>query len=237
MNWVGKVALGALAAVVISEILFPSNGEFHNSGDISWQLKAPALLRKTAATFPPDCVNKLTYFRITGRILIEMKVSSFEAIVRALNEAEVRFIVVGGIAVAAHGYLRQTKDVDLVIDLFPENITAALEALEKLGYFPRIPVTPQQFADRSTRLRWIEEKHMLVLNLYSDAHFQTPIDVFVVEPFPFAGEYSAALIENVAEGVPVRIVSLNTLLQMRKEAGRPHGLIDIEQLGLLGKAS
>ncbi len=166
-----------------------------------------------------------------------MKVPSFEAIVRALNEAEVRFIVVGGIAVAAHGYLRQTKDVDLVIDLLPENITSALEALEKLGYFPRIPVTPLQFADARTRERWIAEKHMLVLNLYSDVHYHTPIDVFVIEPFPFAGEYEAALVQDVAEGVPVRIVSLSTLLQMKKEAGRPHDLIDIEQLGLLEDVS
>jgi hypothetical protein len=46
-----------------------------------------------------------------------MKLSSFEAIVGALNEAGVRYLVVGGIAVNAHGYLRVTNDVDIVIRL------------------------------------------------------------------------------------------------------------------------
>jgi len=49
-----------------------------------------------------------------------MKLASFEAIVHALNGAEVRFIVVGGIAVIAHGYGRTTRDVDLVIQLKPD---------------------------------------------------------------------------------------------------------------------
>lgn len=164
-----------------------------------------------------------------------MKLASFESIVQVLNDAQVRFIVVGGIAVAAHGYLRHTKDVDLVIDLLSENITSAMHALEKLGYFPRVPVTPEQFGDGPTRAKWIEEKHMLVLNLFSDLHWQTPIDVFVFEPFPFAGEYQRASLEEVAPGISARIVSLKTLLQMKKEAGRPHDLIDIEQLRLRGE--
>jgi hypothetical protein len=47
-----------------------------------------------------------------------MKLSSFEAIVQALNGAQVRFIVVGGLAVNAHGYIRVTNDVGIVIRLY-----------------------------------------------------------------------------------------------------------------------
>lgn len=46
-----------------------------------------------------------------------MKLTSCEAIFRALNEAGVRYLLVGGLAVNAHGYLRFTKDVDLTIDI------------------------------------------------------------------------------------------------------------------------
>lgn len=38
-----------------------------------------------------------------------MKLASFEAIVRALKDANVRYLVAGGLAVKAHGYLRITK--------------------------------------------------------------------------------------------------------------------------------
>ena len=41
-----------------------------------------------------------------------MKLTSFEAIVRALNAANVRYLVAGGLAVNAHGYARFTNDVD-----------------------------------------------------------------------------------------------------------------------------
>jgi len=58
-----------------------------------------------------------------------MKVASFAAIVGALNGAEVRFIVVGGVAVNAHGYLRFTKNVDLVIQLSERDIVASFRAL------------------------------------------------------------------------------------------------------------
>lgn len=44
-----------------------------------------------------------------------MEVRSVEAIVRALNDASVQYLIVGGLAVNAHGYERFTKDVDLVI--------------------------------------------------------------------------------------------------------------------------
>ena len=54
-----------------------------------------------------------------------MEVRSIETIVRALNGAGVQYLIVGGLAVSAHGYERLTVDVDLVVGLEPENITRA----------------------------------------------------------------------------------------------------------------
>ena len=65
-----------------------------------------------------------------------MKLASVEAIARALDEARVRYLVVGGLAVIAHGYGRLTMDVDLVVQLEAGNVIAAFEALAKLGYRP-----------------------------------------------------------------------------------------------------
>ena len=117
-----------------------------------------------------------------------MEVRSVEAIVRALNAAEVEYLIVGGLAVNAHGYERLTQDVDLVIKLAPHNIVRGLRALDHIGYRMPIPVTPEQFADASNRETWRKEKDMTVLRLWSDLHRRTPIDVFVCEPFNFAEE-------------------------------------------------
>lgn len=162
-----------------------------------------------------------------------MKLASFEAIVRALNEAKVAFIVVGGLAVNAHGYGRHTWDVDLVLRLLPESIRSAFRALASVGYRPRVPITAEDFSDPEQRGRWIAEKGMTVLNFHSDAHRETPVDVFVTEPFDFDEEYRQASIEEVAPGVPVSILRLEALLELKRQAGRSQDLADIEELRLL----
>lgn len=162
-----------------------------------------------------------------------MKVASIESIARTLNDSGVPFLVVGGLAVVAHGYGRHTQDLDLVIRLQPDTIRAAFAALASLGYQPRVPITAEAFADAEQRARWTLEKSMTVLNFHSDQHSDTPIDVFVAEPFDFELEFQRALIEEVAPGVLVRIVQLDTLILLKQQAGRPQDLADIAELRLL----
>jgi hypothetical protein len=80
-----------------------------------------------------------------------MEVQSIEAIVRALNDAGTRYLVVGGLAVNAHGYARMTRDVDLVIQLEPRNTERGLRALLGIGYRLMIPEQPEAFADPAKR--------------------------------------------------------------------------------------
>ena len=159
-----------------------------------------------------------------------MKLASFESIARALNEAGVRYLIAGGLAVNAHGYLRFTKDVDFVIQLIPDNIARTFAALRALGYKPLAPVTAEQFADRATRESWIRDKNMQVLQLWSDSHRETSIDIFVQEPFPFDEEYRKALIKPLYGSIEVRFVSISTLIKMKEVAGREQDRIDIEHL-------
>ena len=139
-----------------------------------------------------------------------MKSASVQAIIRALNDSGVRFLVAGGLAVNAHGYLRFTKDADLVIDLEPTNIAALFTSVQALGYRPLAPVTAEQFGNPELRARLAREKGMQVLQFYSDAHRETPIDVFVTEPFGFDGEFERALVKDLPGAGPVRFVRLDT---------------------------
>lgn len=51
---------------------------------------------------------------------------------RWLNEAGARYVLIGGFAVILHGFLRTTKDIDLLIDSSPENVARVREALSRL---------------------------------------------------------------------------------------------------------
>ena len=69
-----------------------------------------------------------------------MKVDDVRTILRALNDAEVRYLIVGGLAVVLHGYVRFTQDIDLVIQLERENVLRAMNAFTAIGYRPLVPV-------------------------------------------------------------------------------------------------
>ena len=159
-----------------------------------------------------------------------MEVRSIEKIVKALNGAGVQYLIVGGIAVNAHGYERFTKDLDLVIGLERENIIRGLRTLMALGYNMRIPVTPEQFADPALREQWRREKNMVVLQFWSDEHRRTPIDVFVHEPFDFKKELARALHLPVFGSESAPIVSYEALLELKASTGRTQDLLDVEKL-------
>ncbi len=153
-----------------------------------------------------------------------------KAVVEALGKAHVRYLVVGGLAVRAHGYLRDTKDMDLVLHLSPQNALAGLEVLARFGYRPTVPVALEAFADPTKRKEWVEEKGATVLNLYSDRHPTTSVDLFVTEPFDFDRAYAAGLDAEIVKEATARVVSLDDLIEMKERAGRPKDLADIHQL-------
>jgi len=162
-----------------------------------------------------------------------LKLSSLEAIATALEGANVRYLIAGGLAVAAHGHGRATFDVDLIVQLQPDNARRAMTALESLGYRPSAPVPAHQFADAQTREVWIREKGMVVFALQSDLHPETSVDLFVTEPFDFDAEYEQALIGELLPNLRLRFVSLKTLIRMKEAVGREKDKEDIRQLNLL----
>ena len=153
---------------------------------------------------------------------------SVVGVVAALNADEIRYLIVGGLAVASHGYLRTTKDIDLVVALDAHNVVAAFASLAKAGYRPKVPITAADFSDAATRERLIREKNMIVLQFWRD---ESPdVDIFVREPFDFEAEWERARIERVNSDLTARVVRLEVLLDLKREASRPQDLADIDAL-------
>jgi hypothetical protein len=84
--------------------------------------------------------------------------------------------------------------------------------------------------DREARESWIAENGMLVLQLWSDSHRETPIDIFVKETFVFDVEYARAVQFELAPDLWVPTLSLDRLLEMKTATGRPRDLEDVRQL-------
>jgi hypothetical protein len=147
----------------------------------------------------------------------------------ALDAVDVRYVVVGGLAVILHGRVRSTVDLDLVIDLAAEPARRAMVALTDLGLRPRIPVDATDFADPAKRQDWLENKHMRVFSFFDPSNALREIDVFVDYPLDME-----ALLRDAAtvlvDGHPVQIASVQHLIQMKLDAGRPRDLDDVAML-------
>ena len=136
-----------------------------------------------------------------------MERRSLDALARALESANARYLIVGGMAVVAHGYVRLTVDLDIVLDPEPAALARALEALSNLGYRPRAPVPIEAFADAEHRKRWASETGLAVFSLFSPEHNRTELDLFLECPFDFEQAFANAFLGRMESGTPLTFVS------------------------------
>lgn len=152
------------------------------------------------------------------RSLLVNLVTELHAIAAALTAAKVTYAVCGGVAVTAYGATRSTKDIDIVVAR--SDLAAALDAIRPLGYaYPALPMTFDAGTER--------ERHVQrVTKLEGREHLL--IDLLVAEA-AFAGALDDRIEISLPEG-PLTIVSLSTLVRMKRLAGRAQDLADLEKL-------
>ncbi len=158
----------------------------------------------------------------------------YEEVFRKLNQKGVRYAVTGGIALVLHGVIRLTADLDVIVDLSRENLRNFLEAIRELGFQPRVPVRWEEILDSEKRKFWIEEKNMVVVSFYHPRNYLYQIDLFIREPVPFE-EIEKEINWIKARDLEIPVVSRELLKRLKKLAGRPQDLKDIEALEALNE--
>ncbi|MFH2064217.1 MAG: DUF6036 family nucleotidyltransferase [Pseudomonadota bacterium] len=139
----------------------------------------------------------------------------FKEFIELLNEHKVRYLVVGGYAVAFHGHPRYTKDLDVWIDLSPENADNIIKALEKFG-FGSLGLKPEDF---------LESDQIVQLGYPPNR-----IDILTtLTKIKFEDCYRAR-VEVEIQGVKINFIDLENLKQNKRATGRPQDLADAESL-------
>lgn len=140
-----------------------------------------------------------------------------------LVKANVRFVLVGGFAVNAWGYLRGTEDIDIVPDPDPENLNLLAEVLEELG--GKVEVRGRSLTSDAIRT---------FLRAGDKALVRTDLGIVDVlqglPQIPRFAELRERAQEADYEGMPVLICSLDDLLAMKRAADRPMDRMDIDAL-------
>lgn len=140
-----------------------------------------------------------------------------------LSSAEVRFIVVGGFAVGAWGYVRGTRDLDIVPDPEQSNLDRLATMLEELG--GRVMVADRPLEPSAIGIFLRAGDRALVRTERGE------VDVLQGLPqIPRFAELAARASRVELEGVPVLVCSLEDLLAMKRAANRPIDQVDIDAL-------
>jgi hypothetical protein len=143
----------------------------------------------------------------------------FASVLAALSRAEVRFLVVGGVACVLNGLVRTTEDVDLLVDAEPENVRRLLQVLATLGEGHARELAVEDFTDEEGAIRLIED---------------FPIDLFT----RMGGKRYADMLRyrRVSEGeVPIPYVTAEGLILLKSGSRRPQDQNDVEALRRLAE--
>jgi len=162
-----------------------------------------------------------------------MKLKNIENIFKSLNAADVHYLLAGGLAVVAHGYVRFTADIDIILGMGEKNLKNAMQVFDSLGYKPRAPVELHDFIDADKRSEWIKQKELTVFSLWNPDELATEIDIFVESPLNFEKAYSAGIDINLSDDIAVKVLNLEDLIFLKKKAGRQKDLEDINKLNAL----
>lgn len=150
-----------------------------------------------------------------------------------LSEARIAYVLIGGLAVNAHGVIRSTKDVDICPAPDGENLRRLARLLRDLearqlgvegGGFearemPFDPTRPEDLAEggnfRLETSLGILDVMQWVPGIEAEQAYET---------------LAGAAVEGEPFGIPVAVCSLDDLRRMKRAAGRPQDLIDLEDL-------
>ncbi len=139
----------------------------------------------------------------------------FREFIQSLNDNDVRYLVVGGHAVAFHGHPRYTKDLDVWVLLNESNAQKIVAALHQFG-FASLGLTAQDFLAPNTTIQL--------------GFPPSRIDILIgLEGMEFEKCF-ANRVETEVEGLNINFIDLESLRRAKRLAARPRDLDDLEQL-------
>lgn len=139
-------------------------------------------------------------------------------VLAAFEREQVRYVLIGSMAMAAQGIIRATRDVDFFIAPDPENVDRLKRALRAVFEDDSVDeITPQDLAGPYPVIRYSAPEGDFVIDLISRIGDAFAFDDLETE-------------ELLVEGVRVRVATPRTLFAMKRDTLRPQDKIDAEAL-------
>jgi short-subunit dehydrogenase len=148
---------------------------------------------------------------------------TFEKLLVRLAEADVLFVIVGGIAVTLHGYIRLTEDVDILIKRSPDNVERLLASLADYGEGFSRELSIADFSDEEGAIRIVEETE------------ESQIDIFTRMSGLYYEDLRADAEEFKVAGQVIYYASKAALIGLKSRSVREKDRLDVAALERLAE--
>lgn len=147
----------------------------------------------------------------------------------SLARHEVRYLLVGGLAMNLHGVPRMTMDVDILLALDEANLAHFFAVAREMNLHPVLPVQLADLADSSKREFWIRERNLVAFALCSEDKTTPTLDVLIGTGLPFEAAYKRREERNI-ENVTISLAAVEDMITLKEQAARAQDKADIEHL-------
>lgn len=149
--------------------------------------------------------------------------TSLERICAALHDAGVAYAVVGGHAVALHGAVRGTLDIDLVLRWTQETLVRAEAALNGTGLVSRLPITAEDV--HAFRDEYVSNRNLVAWNFHNPDDPLEQVDIVIT--YDLTGKRTKRF---ELASAPVVVLAIEDLIAMKRASGRPQDIEDVQAL-------
>ncbi len=136
---------------------------------------------------------------------------------------KIGYALVGGHAVALHGVLRGTVDIDFIIKWNKETLAKAVEVLYSLGLKSRLPINAEDVFD--FRDEYIKNKNLITWNFYNPDDLTEQVDLIINQDL---SDYKLKKIRT--DDGEIILLSLDSLIEMKEQTDREQDKADVMAL-------
>lgn len=143
---------------------------------------------------------------------------TFEKLLVLLADGQIEFVIVGGVAVTLHGYVRLTEDVDILIEPSAENVERLLATLSSYGEGFARELSVADFTDEEGAIRIVEEVEMSQIDIFTQMSGWRYADL--------AGDAESLNLD----GRTIRFASKAALIRLKESSAREKDQLDVSAL-------
>lgn len=144
-------------------------------------------------------------------------------LIKKLDELKIPYALVGGQAVALHGAVRGTIDVDLVIKWSLKNLKDLEGALKDLGLVSRLPLTYEEVFNFKDE--YIKNRNLIAWNFINPDDPIEQVDIILTTDLS-----GKSVVSKKVGDLQAKVLAKKDLIEMKKKSGRKQDLADVEAL-------